>query len=120
MTVIRLQSHFASRLLFAGTLAYLTTLPYGNAANDFDNLPEVKILQKGMPEDVAAFVSKFAECSHWAGEDPYDKERAEFIRNAARNAGCSRLGSDEIRLRHKYRKNPKVLETIEKAKNLAM
>jgi len=96
------------------------TLCVANAASDFDNLTEVKTLQKGMPMDVAAFISKSAECTHWGNEEPYDKERAEFIRNAALKAGCSRLDGEEIQLRRKYRKNPKVLEIIEKAKNLAM
>lgn len=124
MTETRLQSRFAAlylgRLLLASTLAYFVPFPYGNAATDFDDLAEVKILQKGMPKDVAGFVSKSAECSHWGGEDPYDKERAEFIINAARKAGCSKLFGDKIHLRRKYRKNPKVIETIEKAKNLSM
>ena len=96
------------------------TLCVANAASDFDNLTEVKTLQKGMHKDVAAFISKSAECTHWGNEEPYDKERAEFIRNAALKAGCSRLDGEEIQLRRKYRKDPKVLEIIEKAKNLAM
>ena len=73
-----------------------------------------------MPKDVTAFISKFAECSHWGNEDPYDKERAEFIRNAALKAGCSRLDGEEIQLRRKYLTNPKVLEIIKKAKDLSM
>jgi len=96
------------------------TLCGANAASDFDNLTEVKTLQKGMPKDVAAFISKSAECSHWGNEEPYDKERAEFIRNAAPKAGCSRLDGKELQLRRKYRKNPKVLEIIKKAKTLSM
>ena len=110
-------------LRFAGIVFALflpVTLCGANTASDFDNLTEVKTLQKGMPKDVAAFISKSAECSHWGNEEPYDKARAEFIRNAALKAGCSRLDGEEIQLRRKYRKNPKVLEIIKEAKNLAM
>jgi len=110
-------------LRFAGIVFALflpVTLCGANAANDFDNLMEVKTLQKGMPKDLVAFISKSAECSHWGNEEPYDKARAEFIRNAALKAGCSRLDGEEIQLRRKYRKNPKVLEIIKEAKNLAM
>ena len=106
-------------LRFAGIVFALflpVTLCGANAANDFDNLMEVKTLQKGMPKDLVAFISKSAECSHWGNEEPYDKARAEFIRNAALKAGCSRLDGEEIQLRLKYRQNPKVLEIIKKAK----
>jgi hypothetical protein len=124
MTIIEPQSRpafrYLSRLLFGFAFSYLATLCFSTAASEFDNLVEVKILQKGMPKDVAAFVSKSADCSHWGGENPYDKERAEFIRNASRRAGCSSLDGEEIKLRHKYRRNPKVIETIENAKKLAM
>ena len=96
------------------------TLCATNVASDFDNLTEVKALQKGMPKDVAAFISKSTECTHWGNEEPYDRERAEFIRNAVLKAGCSRLDGEETQLRRKYRNNPKVLEIIKKAKNLSM
>src|SRR3974390_1995433 len=107
-----------ARIVFA--LFLPVTLCGANAASDFDNLPEVKTLQKWMPKDVTAFISKFAECSHWGNEDPYDKERAEFIRNAALKAGCSRLDGEEFQLRRKYRNDPKILEIIKKARNLSM
>ncbi len=89
-------------------------------ANDFDDLPEVKALQKGMPKEIASFISRAAECHHWGGEDPYDKERAEFIGKAVETAGCSKLDGDAKHLRQKYQRDPKVLETIEKAKDLFM
>jgi len=114
----RVVSFRFARIMFA--LFLPVTLCGANAASDFDNLTEVKTLQKGMPKDVAAFISKSAECSHWGNEEPYDKERAEFIRNAAPKAGCSRLDGKELQLRRKYRKNPKVLEIIKKAKTLSM
>ena len=56
-------------------------------ANDFDDAPQVKALAKGMPEDIAFFIARTAECNHWAGEEPYDKDRASDIRNAVETAG---------------------------------
>src|SRR3974390_1492675 len=52
-----------ARIVFA--LFLPVTLCCANAASDFDNLTEIKTLQKGMPKDAAAFISKSAECSHW-------------------------------------------------------
>ena len=60
-------------------------------ANDFDDAPQVKALAKGMPEDIAFFIARTAECNHWAGEEPYDKDRANYIRNAVEKAGCERF-----------------------------
>lgn len=63
-------------------------------ANDFYDAPQVKALAKGMPEDIAFFIARTAECNHWAGEEPYDKDRANYIRNAVEKAGSPLL--DEL------------------------
>ena len=60
-------------------------------ANDFDDAPQVKALAIGMPQDIAFFIARTAECNHWAGEEPYDKDRANYIRNAVEKAGCERF-----------------------------
>jgi len=89
-------------------------------ANDFDDAPQVKALAKGMPEDIAFFIARTVECNHWAGEEPYDKDRANYIRNAVEKAGCENLVGQEMKLREKYRGQPKLLDAIEKAKHLLM
>ena len=89
-------------------------------ANDFDDAPQVKALAKGMPQDIAFFIARTAECNHWAGEEPYDQYRANFIRNAVEKAGCENLVGQEMKLREKYRGQPKLLDAIEKAKHLLM
>ena len=83
-----------------------------------EELPEVKLLQKGMPEDVASFVSRVADCNHWGGEEPYNKERYEFIKNAVEKLHCGELEADEKNLRNKYQNNPDILDTIKKSKNI--
>ena len=60
------------------------------------------------------------ECNHWAGEEPYNKERAEQIRKAVENARCDRLASEEQVLEFKYKGHKKVLDAIAKAKVLNM
>ena len=64
-------------------------------ANEISNLPQVKKIANGQPQDVVEFIERTVECNHWAGEEPYDKERAEQIRNAIKNARCDGLGSEE-------------------------
>jgi hypothetical protein len=50
------------------------------SANEFGNLPQVKEIANGQPEEVTAFIERVVECNHSDGEEPYDKERAEQIR----------------------------------------
>ena len=89
-------------------------------ANDFDDAPDVKALTKGMPKDIALFIARTAECLHWAGEEPYDKEGADYIRNAVEKAGCGDLDTQEKQLHEKYEGQLKVLDAIEKARHLAI
>ena len=85
-------------------------------AEDKEELPGVKFLQAGMPEDVAAFISRVVECNHWGGEEPYDKERREFIKNAVGKLRCSELENDEKYLNAKYRDKQRVLNAIKTSK----
>jgi hypothetical protein len=87
-------------------------------ANGFDDLPEVKSLQQGMPKEVAAFIPRVVECNHFGGEEAYDKERTEFLMKAVEEAGCSEIHETEARLRKKYKSNQKVLKVIQKAQDL--
>ena len=103
-----------------GLLVFLLVCSHFSFANDFDNLPEVKLLQEGMPKDVASFIPRVVECNHFGGEEAYNKERAEFLSRAVESAGCGSLGEKETQLREKYKDYPKVLEVITKAKDLAI
>src|SRR6516162_2442767 len=109
-------------LLMSGVIVlHLSFTATNNAyANHFYDAPQVKALAKGMPEDIAFFIARTAECNHWAGEEPYDKDRANCIRNAVEKAGCENLVGQKMKLREKYRGQPKLLNAIEKAKHLLM
>ena len=76
---------------------------------------DVDALKKGMPKDVVSFIERASECSHWGGEEPYDKERADQIGKAWRELRCDALSGDEKRLRRKYRRNSKVLKALDEA-----
>jgi hypothetical protein len=90
------------------------------SANELGDLPQVKEITNGQPEDVARLIERIVECNHWGGEEPYDKERAEQIRKAVEKARCGSLDSDEQALERTYKGNKKVFEAIGKAKELVM
>jgi hypothetical protein len=79
---------------------------------------DVEALKKGQPKDVAAFIHRSFNCHHWAGEEPYDKARAQEIARAIKRYHCDRMEADEARLRKKYRNTPKVLEVLDAAKKV--
>ncbi|MCM2279655.1 MAG: hypothetical protein NDJ89_16395 [Oligoflexia bacterium] len=106
------------RDIFAAASVF--SLSLGAFANDFGNAPEVKAITQGQPRDVAALVERIVECSHWGGEDPYDKARAEAIAKAASSAGCDRIEPDTQVLRKKYKGNKAVADAIARAENLAL
>jgi hypothetical protein len=77
---------------------------------------EIQALTKGMPKEVASYISRAAECHHWGGEEAYDKERSAEIEQAAKRLRCDQLDSDEKKFRLKYKKNPTVLARIDQVK----
>ena len=87
-------------------------------ANEIADIPAVKSLAKDMPEDVASFIYRTVECTHWSGEEPYDKARAEDIKQALEKAGCNFLPKDEEALREKYKGQKKILGALKKAKDI--
>jgi hypothetical protein len=87
-------------------------------ANEISNLPQVKKIANGQPEDVVEFIERTVDCNHWAGEEPYDNERAEQIGKAIKNARCDGLVSEEQALELKYKRDKNVLDAIRKAKEL--
>lgn len=57
------------------------------------------------PAEVRAYVEREAGCGHWAGEEPYNKERALEINAALTQLQCDKLPQDKKRLHHQYATN---------------
>jgi len=112
---LRPSQHFASTNL---AMALLTAC--AAAQSDVAKLPEVRELTTGRPGDVVSFIERAVECTHWSGEDPYDAERAAFIKKAEARARCQDLDRDEQELRVRYRNDRGVLDAIDRAKTLSM
>lgn len=66
-----------------------------------------------LPADVESFFSRLVECHHWAGEEPYDEERAKEIQAAAERLACARIEEDERALRLKYQAHREVIERLD-------
>jgi hypothetical protein len=97
-------------------LPILATASFAAMAAD-ENDP-VDALTKGQPPEVAAFIVRFVGCGHWAGEEPYDKERAAEIATALKELKCERIEEDEKNLRSRYARNPRVLKALDDAPNV--
>lgn len=67
------------------------------------------------PAPVRAFVERRAGCNHWAGEEPYDRERAREIATALRSLRCARLPVDERALRRRHVRQRDVLDILDQA-----
>jgi len=71
-----------------------------------------------IPKDVVRLITRIRDCAHWAGEEPYDKDRAAQITKAIKTSRCEILDKDEASIRIKYKANKEILEAIEQAKKL--
>lgn len=59
----------------------------------------------GLPPEVTRLSERIASCEHFAGEEPYDAERAAFLRRQIA-ATCPGNAAELQRLRQKYAANP--------------
>jgi len=67
------------------------------------------------PKDVKAFIQRADECHHWAGEEPYNKDRGAEIARAIQQLQCETLGHQASSLKKKYANRRSVLTTIQTA-----
>ena len=77
-------------------------------------------LKQGLPSPVAGFVDRAANCNHWAGEEPYDAERAAEINNALSELRCSSLDADEAQLLKRYKGNAAIERAIREGRQYSL
>lgn len=63
------------------------------------------------PEDMKCFVAYVVECEHFAGEEGYDQERAQFLRDAIYKT-CPEAKTRQIFLKKKYGKNADMMKVL--------
>ena len=76
---------------------------------------DVEALKLGQPKDVASYISRAFECTHFLGEPVYDRARAKEIGLALKKWKCDRLDSNRARLNEKYRDNSQALKALRAA-----
>lgn len=87
------------------------------AANTYAGYEEdVVAIQKNMPTPVKKVIERQIACNHWAGEEPYDAERAKEISVAVSQLKCDALEQDEAKFIKKYKSRPDVKSAINQAK----
>ena len=64
---------------------------------------------KSAPHAIRDFLERRAGCNHWAGEEPYDAERAAYIAKAVRELRCRQIEADEKLIKRRYAKSRCVL-----------
>jgi hypothetical protein len=67
----------------------------------------------GLPAEVTKLVSRWQECWHWAGEEPYDADRRQQIADGVAGS-CPGNEEERDRLRAKYRERQDVLDALSK------
>jgi len=100
--------------IFAIIMVCFGCLITTNVLAEYDE--DVAALNKGMPKQVKMFNKRQIECNHWAGEEPYDKARAEEISATVQKLKCSALENEEKKLLKKYKSRSDVINSIHKAK----
>ncbi|QEI04407.1 hypothetical protein FXN63_00060 [Pigmentiphaga aceris] len=68
---------------------------------------------KRFPPEVEKFLNRAEECEHWAGEEPYDKDRRKEIEAALDELRCDSIEAEKQTLQQRYRKNPAVLKALD-------
>jgi FMN phosphatase YigB (HAD superfamily) len=67
--------------------------------------------QDKWPSDVARFIERRNGCDHFRGEEPYDKERREFL-NQKMTELCPGTDKALADLKDKYRRNKRIMAVL--------
>lgn len=67
---------------------------------------------RAAPNEVRNFIERRESCNHWAGEEPYDKDRAGEIASAQRRLRCDKVANDGAALQRRFRKSPDIVELL--------
>jgi hypothetical protein len=65
------------------------------------------------PADLCKLLNRCVACYHFAGEEPYDKERADFLAEQFQTLRCKEAGEALSLLRKKYKNDPAAMAMIE-------
>ena len=100
-------------------ISFLFTLLISfNSQASCTNEEFAKKIAKGLPSGTEDLLSRITSCNHFAGEDPYDKERADFIDESVKRLKCAEIEKDkELLLKKNPKKQIKLKKAFESAEN---
>ena len=68
-----------------------------------------------LPADVSSYLDRQEQCSHWRGEEPYDRARSNEIVAAITRLRCDKLELEAQRLSERYVRKPAVIKALDQA-----
>jgi hypothetical protein len=98
------------------TPALLALIQLLSQAEDDQEIFRTRV--ESAPQKVAMFIERRANCNHFTGEEPYDPERAAYLRKTIGELKCARIPRDERRLARTYRNRPEVLQLLKDTEDL--
>jgi hypothetical protein len=64
------------------------------------------------PHGVASFIKRRANCNHFLGEEPYDRDRARELERTIVELRCSRIDDEERNLARTYKKQQVIIQLL--------
>lgn len=64
------------------------------------------------PLDVRNFLKREMDCIHWAGEEPYSKERQKEIEQGMVKSNCSQIEEDKEKMINKYKEHKQIKRAL--------
>lgn len=105
-----------SLLIFFTSWVLASSLPEVNVKT----FPEVKALQKDMPRPILSFILRKTECLYWNNHVVYDAKKIQKINEQKVKLKCDDLENEDAKLRKKYHENTRVIDVLNKLKNLSL
>jgi hypothetical protein len=102
---------WAEKAAESGRLVFCTILMLAVASAE--TARPADSIEPKLPAEVRALLARRLECHHWAGEDPYDADRARHISRAIARLKCEHIARDEAALRRKHATSSSVLNALE-------
>jgi len=100
-------------LVACGGAPSTTSTPVGSAAPAPTSTPTPPSRTASIPAEVAKLVERWATCWHFAGEEPYDAERAKQIQDGVAKS-CPGNEEERARLEAKYAGRADVMRELAK------
>jgi hypothetical protein len=93
----------------------LAALAFALATQDLDDAENARLHARvaAQPVAVRTFIERRAMCSHFAGEESYDRARRRELERALRDLRCASVERDEVTLRRRFAAGAEALALLD-------